>query len=42
MFLTDWGCERSWNIAPGIRDTADPKYAKTIGTYLDHATSVNP
>jgi len=36
VFLTDWGCEQSWTAAPGIQDTADPKYAKAIGTYLDH------
>jgi hypothetical protein len=36
VFLTDWGCERYWTAAPGIQDTADPKYAKAIGTYLDH------
>jgi len=36
VFLTDWGCERSWTAAPGIQDTADPKYAKAIGKYLDH------
>jgi hypothetical protein len=36
VFLTDWGCERYWTTAPGIHDTADPKYAKAIGTYLDH------
>lgn len=36
VFLTDWGCERYWNAAPGIQDTADPKYARAIGTYLDH------
>lgn len=36
VLLTDWGCEQSWNTAPGIQDTADPKYAQAIGTYLDH------
>jgi len=36
VFLTDWGCERSWNAAPGVQDVSDPKYAKAIGTYLDH------
>jgi len=36
VVLTDWGCEQSWNKAPGIRDTADLKYARAIGTYLDH------
>ena len=36
VILTDWGLERGWNAAPGIQDTADPKYARAIGTYLDH------
>ncbi len=36
VFLTDWGCVRSWTRAPGIKDTADPKYAQTIAAYLDH------
>ena len=36
VVLTDWGCEQPWNTAPGIRDTADPRYAAAIGTYLDH------
>ena len=36
VFLTDWGCVRSWVKIPGIKDTADPKYAELIGTYLDH------
>lgn len=36
VFLTDWGCVRSWTRAPGIKDTADPKYAHTIATYLDY------
>ena len=36
VFLTDWGCVRGWVKAPGIANTADPRYAEVIGTYLDH------
>jgi hypothetical protein len=36
VFLTDWGCERSWVKAPGIKGTDDPAYAEAIGTYTDH------
>jgi MYXO-CTERM domain-containing protein len=36
VVLADWGCEQGWTAAPGIQDTADPKYAEAIGTYLDH------
>jgi hypothetical protein len=36
VLLTDWGCVRSWTRAPGIKNTADPRYAEVIGAYLDH------
>lgn len=36
VILTDWGCEPAWLKVPGIADVADPKYAETIGTYLDY------
>ena len=39
VFLTDWGSVRNWVKIPGVKDTADPKYAELIGTYLDHLVS---
>lgn len=36
VFLSDWGCEREWTSAPGVKDTADPVYAQAIGGYLDY------
>lgn len=36
VILTDWGCERDWLRAPGIKSFADPNYADAIETYMDH------
>lgn len=36
VILTDWGCEPKWLNVPGIENVGDPKYAKAIGTYMDH------
>ena len=35
VILTDWGIE-TWAPVLDIKDTADPKYAEVIGTYLDY------
>ena len=36
VILTDWGCEPGWLKAPDITDVGDPRYAKAIGTYMNH------
>jgi len=36
VFLTDWGCVRSWNRIPGVKGNDDPKYAEIIAAHVDH------
>jgi len=36
VFLTEWGCIRSWNRVPGVKGNDDPKYAKIIAAHVDH------
>lgn len=36
VLFTDWGGEKNWTRAPGIKGVDDPYYAEVIGTYMDH------
>lgn len=36
VFLTDWGIHESWEKVPGFTGNSDPRYAETIGKYLDY------
>lgn len=36
VLFTDWGAEKEWTRAPGLRGVDDPQYAEVIGTYLDY------
>lgn len=36
VFLTDWGGEKEWTRAPGIKGVDDPHYAEVVGAYMDH------
>jgi hypothetical protein len=39
VILTDWGCA-TWTKAPGLSGINDPKYARTIGMYMDYLLNI--
>jgi hypothetical protein len=36
VLLTDWGGEKNWTRAPGVKGTDDPHYAEIVGAYMDY------